>query len=151
MIQLERDPHAGEALLGGLIGYRKLTVGDRDWRVVWRVIQDEAGGFLVEVAEVWAVGHRKDSQVYAEIQHRVDAVGPSPRTRALTEILALFAKQSRDLTATPEPVEPESVPRWLSEALKHVVGLDEQQISVMSLSEAETVWNDHITGPGAST
>ena len=39
MIQIERDPNAGAPLLGGLIGYRKIAVGDRDWRVVWRVVQ----------------------------------------------------------------------------------------------------------------
>src|SRR6478672_12157559 len=58
MIQLKRDPHAGDPLLGGLIGYRKITVGDRDWRVVWRVEQDDVGAYLIEVAEVWAVGYR---------------------------------------------------------------------------------------------
>ncbi len=37
MILLERDPEAGEPLLGALIGFRKLIVGDRHWRIVWRV------------------------------------------------------------------------------------------------------------------
>ena len=32
MLLLERDPNAGDPLLGGLIGWRKLVVGDRDWR-----------------------------------------------------------------------------------------------------------------------
>jgi mRNA interferase RelE/StbE len=67
MIQLECDPNAGDPLLGGLIGYRKITVGDRDWRIVGRAVQDEAGDFRVKVAEVWAVGYRKDSEIYEEI------------------------------------------------------------------------------------
>ncbi|MCW2132330.1 type II toxin-antitoxin system RelE family toxin [Arthrobacter sp. VKM Ac-2550] len=37
MLLLERPAHAGEPLLGSLIGFRKLAVGDRDWRIVWRV------------------------------------------------------------------------------------------------------------------
>ena len=102
MIQIERDPRAGDPLLGGLIGYRKITVGDRDWRIVWRVVQDQAGGFRVEVAEVWAVGYRKEGEVYEEIRRRVADAGPSPRTKALTDVLELFAKQSSDLTATPD-------------------------------------------------
>lgn len=149
MIQLERDPYAGEALLGGLIGYRKITVGNRAWRVVWRVEQDRAGGFVVEVAEVWAVGARKDSAVYAEIQQRIDAGGPSPRTRALTQVLELFVKPARDLVATPEPEDPEAVPRWLSEALLYVARLPASRVESMSLTEAEAAWAEHISGPGS--
>jgi len=149
MLQLERDPQAGDPLLGGLIGYRKITVGDRDWRIVWRVVQDEAGDFLVEVAEVWAVGYRKDSEVYAEIQRRVTAAGTSPKTKALTQILQLFAKQARDLTATPEPTKPEPVPQWLTDALLYVVHLPAARVSEMSLEQAEEAWAGHISGAGS--
>lgn len=148
MIQLERDPNAGDALLGGLIGYRKITVGDRDWRVVWRVVQDEAGDFRVEVAEIWAIGYRKDSEVYAEVKQRVANAGSSPRTKALTEVLELFDKQARDLTATPEPEKPEPVPKWLTEALLYVVRLPASQVEEMSLEEAETAWTAHVSGAG---
>lgn len=151
MIQIERDPNAGDPLLGGLIGYRKITFGDRDWRVVWRVAQDEAGDFRVEVAEVWAVGYRKDSEVYAEINQRVTDAGSSPKTKALTEVLDLFARQARDLTATPEPEKPEPVPKWLTDALLYVVHLPTSQVEQMSLEEAEKVWTDHITGAGSGT
>jgi mRNA interferase RelE/StbE len=148
MIQLERDPNSGEPLLGGLVGYRKITVGDRDWRVVWRVVQDEAGDFAVEVAEVWAVGYRKDSEVYAEIRRRVADAESSPKTRALTEVLDLFAKQARDLAATPEPEEPGPLPNWLTDALLYVVRLPAAQVDGMTIEEAEAVWADHISGRG---
>lgn len=151
MIQLERDPNAGDPLLGGLIGYRKIIVGDRDWRVVWRVTQDEAGDYRVDVAEVWAVGYRKDSEVYAEIKRRADAAGPSPKTKTLTGVLELFDKPARGLTATSEPETPEPVPKWLSDALRHVVGLPGDQVDALSLEEAEKAWNDYITGPGSTT
>lgn len=146
MIQLERDPDAGDPLLGGLIGYRKITVGDRDWRIVWRVVQDEAGVYRVEVAEIWAVGYRKDSEVYAEIKQRVADAGPSPKTRALTEVLELFTKQARDLSATPEPPRPEPVPKWLTEALLYVVRLPASKVAGLSLEQAEKAWADHISG-----
>jgi len=107
------------------------------------------GDFRVEVAEVWAVGYRKDSEVYAEIRRRVADAGSSPKTKALTEVLALFTKQARDLTATPEPEKPEPVPRWLTDALLHVVRLPASQVEAMSLDEAERAWTDHISGAGS--
>lgn len=148
MIQLERDPNAGDPLLGGLIGYRKITVGDRDWRVVWRVEQDEVGDYLIEVAEVWAVGYRKDSEVYAEISQRIAQAGSTPKTKALSEVLEIFAKQARDLTATPEPDKPEPVPKWLTEALLYVVRIPASRVEQMSLDEAEKAWTHHISGAG---
>lgn len=150
MIQIERDPRAGEALLGGLIGYRKITVGDRDWRVVWRVVEDEAGGYLVEVAEVWAVGYRKDSDVYAEIQARVNSAGPSPKTKALSDVLAMFAKPARGLVATSEPEASEPVPPWLGDVLKRVVGLPADTVEKLSLEEAHRAWEAYTTGPGSA-
>ncbi len=151
MIQIERDPNAGAPLLGGLIGYRKITLGDRDWRVVWRVVQDDARDFRVEVAEVWAVGYRKDNEVYEEIRQCVANAGSSPKTKALTEVLELFAKQASDLTATPEPEKPEPVPKWLTEALLYVVHLPASQVQEMTLEEAEMAWTDHISGAGSGT
>ena len=148
MIQLERDPNAGDPLLGGLIGYRKITVGDRDWRVVWRVEQDEVGDYLIDVAEVWAVGYRKDSEVYTEIKQRIADAGSTPKTKALSEVLELFAKQGRDLTATPEPETLEPVPKWLTEALLYVVRIPASRVEDMSLEQAEKAWTDHISGTG---
>lgn len=68
---LERDPEAGKEIRGGLIGFRKIVVGDRDRRVVWRVPHDETGRTVVDVAEVWAVGARSDAEDYDEVQARV--------------------------------------------------------------------------------
>ena len=61
MIQLETDPEAGQPLPGELVGWRKLAVGNRDWRIVWRVTHDEAGGVIVDVAKVWAAGGRRQA------------------------------------------------------------------------------------------
>jgi len=118
---------------------------------VWRVVQDDAGEFRVEVAEIWAVGYRKDGEVYAEIRRRIRDAASSPQTKALTEVLELFAKQARELTATPEPKKPEPVPRWLTDALLYVARLPPSRVEEMSLEEAEKAWTDHITGAGSGT
>ena len=69
----------------------------------------------------------------------------------MTEVLELFAKQARDLTASPEPENPEPVPKWLTDALLYVVRLPVSQVREMSLEEAEKAWTDHISGVGSGT
>ena len=66
---------------GGLMHYHKITVGNCDWIVIWRNVQDDARGFRIEVAEVWAKGYRKDNEVYEEIRQREAGAGSSPKTR----------------------------------------------------------------------
>ena len=101
---LERDPEAGEPLKGGLIGYRKLVVGDRDWRIIWRVTHDETGAIIVDVAEIWAVGARSDAEVYDETLQRVKVLGRNPHTMPLAEAIEAMAnsptgwKRNRNLT-----------------------------------------------------
>lgn len=101
--------------------------------------------------EVWAVGYRQDNEVYEEIRQRVANAGSSPKTKALMEVLELFAKQASDLTATPEPEKPEPVPKWLTDALLYVVHLPASQVQEMTLEEAEMAWTDHISGAGSET
>lgn len=103
----------------------------------------------MEVAEVWAVGYRKDNEVYEEIEQRVANAGSSPKTKALTEVLELFAKRASDLTATPEPEKPEPVPRWLTDALLYVV--PPAPPGPGPASKAERAWTDHISGAGSGT
>lgn len=151
LIVIERDPHAGEPLLGGLVGFRKITVGDRDWRIVWKVTEDQVGRLVVDVAEVWAVGYRKDGEVYDEITARIEAARGSPATKALTNVLAMFEKQSRGLSVTPEPVATERTPQWLTDALVRVVGLRPAVVKSMSPDEADAAWTAYITAPGSRT
>ena len=62
ILLIERNPLAGHPLLGEFIGWRKLTVGDRHWRIIWRTHTDEAGTVIIEIAEIWAIGARADSR-----------------------------------------------------------------------------------------
>jgi mRNA interferase RelE/StbE len=148
MIHLERDPEAGEALVGGLMGWRKITVGDRDWRLVWRVTHDYAGAVIVDVAEVWAFGARSDAEVYEEIKGRIASAPQMPHTKALAEVLATLGRLNDDIQATPEPIEPDPPPQWLRESLLYVVRLPLDQVDGMTREAAEQVWADYTTGRG---
>lgn len=147
LIVIERDPNAGEPLLGGLVGYRKITVGDRDWRIVWKVTDGDMGGYVVDVAEVWGVGYRKDSDVYDEIRARIKAADSSPATKTLVDVLALFEKSGRGLSATAEPEEPEPTPQWLVDALVRVAGTSASDVAAMTPAEAKNAWEQFTSSP----
>lgn len=147
MLLLERDPEAGEPLMGGLIGFRKLTVGDRHWRVVWRVAHDAAGATVVDVAEVWAAGARAEAEVYEEMQNRVARLGTGPKVRALEQVLTTLGKASAGLRAASEPGEErEPVPPWLADALVGK-GVPRHEIALLSPEEAFARWNTIISEP----
>lgn len=64
----QKGSEAGEPLGRDLVGWRKVTVGNRDWRIVFRVDERE------EVATVCVVGNREDGACYEEARRRVDKV-----------------------------------------------------------------------------
>lgn len=133
LLLLERDPEAGRPLHKELQGWRKLTVGDRDWRIVWRVTFDDAGSVIVDVAEVWAVGARSDDEVYEEMSARVAALPASPRTEALREITARFELLVQDGEEAPSAKE---VPEWLVSDLTTGAGLSRDTVAGMTWDEA---------------
>ena len=73
---------------GALIGWRKMSVGNRGRRIVWRVTHEEVLGVTVDVAEVWAAGARSDAAFYTEMTERVATLPASPSTLALAEVIA---------------------------------------------------------------
>lgn len=135
---LERDPEAGEPLLGELIGYRKLVVGNRDWRLVWRVTEDRD----IEIAEVWGVGARSDDEIYKEMTARVAALPPTPMTKALSETVEVFAPQ-HGIAAHFEPQE-DPVPTWLRERLVHTARLSAKAVDELTGAEAADRWDRHM-------
>ena len=152
MLLLERNPRAGEPLLGGLIGFRKLTVSDRHWRIVWRDATDEVGGHVIEVAEVWAAGARADAEVYAEMNRRLAALGDSPQTRPLQHVIEALGRIAGGLgaRAEPSPAEPAPpgpVPGWVANALVGAVGLDPDDVAAMTPDEAMARLQQHWSTP----
>ncbi len=141
MLLLERDPEAGEPLLGQLVGWRKLTVGDRDWRVVWRVSSDATGAVTITVSEVWAVGARSDAEVYAEMNERVATLGADPTTQALSSVIDMLGRHAKrsDIRATAEP-DPDPVPGWLQQRLVRTAGVPAEHVQAMTGADAMERW-----------
>jgi mRNA interferase RelE/StbE len=69
LIEIEqKGSQVGVALGKGLTGWRKLTVGDRDYRIVFRVNPDET------VATICVIGDREDEACYVEAQKRAEDI-----------------------------------------------------------------------------
>jgi len=86
--KLETSPGSRGGPLGSksnaasdLTGFRKLVVGDRDYRVVYEVRQDGS------VVIVWVVGKRADNEVYATALSRLAAYADPERRAILQAIL----------------------------------------------------------------
>lgn len=145
---LERDCQAGEPLLGGLVGFRKIVVGNRDWRIVWRCTTDEAGASVVDVAEVWAAGARADAEVYREVTSRLDDVTDETQRVALGEVVRLLAPELGDIAAKEPETDP--VPDWLSERLVRTAGVDSRRLVGMTGRAAMELWDAYQRGEDVS-
>ena len=141
---LERNPEAGEGLLGDLIGFRKLVVGDRDWRIVWRTTTSAEGGTVLDIAEVWAAGARADAEVYNEISARLADVADTGLRHSLHEVVALLAPTA-EIEATAEPTD-DPIPGWLRDRLIHTAGLQAQDLDGLTGEQAMRQWEHFITG-----
>lgn len=146
MLILELNTGVGEPLLGDLIGWRKLTVGDRSWRIIWRSTKDKSGGEIIEIAQVWAIGARSDSEIYNEMKKRVASAPSSPKTTALFDVLEFFGEKVGNIDASPEP-EDSPAPNWLLNKLEHSVGLHQDQIRGLSVEQAMEIWEEYISKP----
>jgi mRNA interferase RelE/StbE len=146
MLLLEESPDAGEPLLGNLIGWRKLTVGDRDCLIVWRHTTDETASPVIEIAEVWAVGARSDKEVYLEMAARVRSLPATPHAVDLAEVIERFGKLRAGITAAAPPTG-ERLPDWLVNQLVHTAGMQQAVVDAMTLQQAVDAWTDWTTRP----
>lgn len=74
---------AGLPLGGGLAGWRKIVVGDRNWRILFTTNSEET------VATVWVIGDREDAECYEEAQRRLRELGKG-RPEAASLAAAMF-------------------------------------------------------------
>jgi mRNA interferase RelE/StbE len=147
MLLLERSPDAGEPLLGALVGFRKLVVGDRHWRIVWRVTADSDGTPILDVSEIWAVGSRSDSEIHEELKVRVARIGDDPKLQPLKDVIAQMGRLYDAVEATAEPSRKPSVPEWLEAALRDQLNLAPEEISNITEQQGQELlmkyWSSH--------
>lgn len=149
MLLLERSTGAGEPLVGALIGFRKIVVGDRDWRIVWRETVDEAHDPVLEIAEVWAAGARADSEIYAEMTLRLEKLENSghPQARPLAEVIEQLGRLYEDIDAHSEPELAPGIPEWLARGLAENLHLTEDEIESLTLEQAQKLLTEHWAQP----
>lgn len=128
MLLLEKSPEAGEPLLGALAGFRKLVVGDRDWRIVWRITEDASGTPILDISEIWAVGARSDGEVYDELTSRVARMGNNPKIRPLKDVIVEMGQLYESVEVKAEPDRASSLPEWMVSALKDQLHLSDREI-----------------------
>jgi mRNA interferase RelE/StbE len=93
---LEQDPARGLPLgskpSGNLTTFRKLVVGDRSHRIVYRVEPDG------DICVIWVIAGRADAECYDSALARLELLGDNPVSQAIEQALRML----RGRTATPE-------------------------------------------------
>lgn len=89
LVRLEEvGKDAGQPLGRGLTGWRKIIVGDRDWRIILTNAGDT-------VATVWVIADRADDACYDEAQRRVNALAKGQPHAASLAAVMLQISQAR--------------------------------------------------------
>lgn len=143
MLLLEKSPEAGEPLLGALVGFRKLVVGDRNRRIVWRITEDASGRPILDISEVWAIGARSDGEVYDELTSRVARMGDNPKIQSLKDVIVQMGRLYASVEATAEPLKASMLPEWMQTALQDQLHLNEQEISMLTEQQAQEKLMEH--------
>lgn len=94
ILLLEENPEAGQPL-GHRAGtqlatFRKLVVGNRDWRIVYRI---EPSG---DVVVIWVVADREDGTVYNEAAKRLQRTA-EPETVGIEGFVDQLRRRARDV------------------------------------------------------
>lgn len=82
-----KGSQAGEPLGRDLVGWRKITVGHRDWRIVFRVDKAET------VATVCVVGDRDDGACYEEAKRRANDVQDEDAASLAESMMELYGSR----------------------------------------------------------
>lgn len=99
LVKLEDHPEQRGAPLGSaLTTFRKLVVGDRQYRIVYRVELDGT------VCVVWVVGSRVDAECYEIAKSRVQLYSSAEKSAALEALLdSAFEPAAERSPISPHP------------------------------------------------
>jgi mRNA interferase RelE/StbE len=95
----EKGAQAGEPLGRNLVGWRKITVGDRDWRIVFRVDKEET------VATVCVIGDREDGACYEEAKRRAEQIDHADAASLAETMLEVFGNRKERKAAKKKRLE----------------------------------------------
>lgn len=98
----EKGSGAGQPLGRDLVGWRKITVGDRNWRIVFRIDREET------VATVCVIGDREDGACYEEAKQRVERANEEDATSPAESMLELFGSRNERKAALKRGAETRS-------------------------------------------
>jgi mRNA interferase RelE/StbE len=97
---IERDPSGvGLPLRHPLTMFRKVVLGDRTWRIVYRPAATPNGDGTTD-ATVWVIGDRADDACYEEAKVRLERLGNHPDASVALDALAKLLesrKKQREL------------------------------------------------------
>jgi mRNA interferase RelE/StbE len=85
---LEANPEHGRPLGADLAGLRRITVGNRQWRIVYVIAAPD-------IVIVWCVGNRAHSEVYKEAARRVVSLPHGPMRDDLKGVLVEVGRMDR--------------------------------------------------------
>lgn len=86
---------AGLPLWGDLVGWRKIIVGDRTWRIIFTTDPGDT------VATVWVIGDRDDARCYEDALRRVQASGTAqPPAASLAAVMFQLSQMQKDAKRT---------------------------------------------------
>lgn len=96
LVRLEEvGKDAGQPLGQGLTGWRKIVVGDRNWRIIFNTDARET------VATVWVIGDRDDAECYRVAQGRVAELGKAqPQAESLAAVMLRLSEMQRGAKRT---------------------------------------------------
>jgi mRNA-degrading endonuclease RelE of RelBE toxin-antitoxin system len=131
LLAIESEPALmGQPLTGSLADMRKIKVGDRIWRIVWKVLKKNS--------QVWGIGKRDHSEIYKEVERRINILGSNPETLPLANLLLqLQAKVLPDLIRS-------DISEEILLALHVEMGLSAQTITTLSPNEAESLYERYL-------
>lgn len=85
----EHGENAGEPLGKNLVGWRKITVGNRNWRIVFRVDPENT------TATICVIGDREDGACYEEAQRRAKQARNADATSLAETMMDLWGSRKQ--------------------------------------------------------